>query len=316
MPFLIGNNKRSVGGSEQLFNKKMNNTKKKIVIICTNIFLFCAGSFDCMAQNEKERLLKQIAETEAEIARLQQKDSKKSEQTYCFEKVVYNEVQPMSTEEFEAFCKKEIPKVHNKPIEGNYAIYSSCKQTPKGVQANFCITTTPNVVNDTPTDGSAEKEKALLKIQNTKKMYEDLIESLNKELKNNGIEIVDQSINLGVKHLEIDGPTGDLVKDNMTGLKDNMVVQLREKYGLDEYKIKNENAQLIDDLANQAESLLSIIPGGSKITNHYLWRIFKSTPELGKMIGHAGAMINIFFQIDEFQKKLEQLEKEESLLLI
>lgn len=282
------------------------------------IIVFCFYSGHCCAQNNatKERLRQQIAEVEAEIERLQSREMQsKSEKTYCFEKVFYQEIKPMTNEEFEQFCKKEIPNLANNKIEGNYTIISSCKQTPKGLQANFCIATTPNVINNTPSVNNAAKEKELLKIRNTKKMYQDLIASLNKELQNNGIEIVDQSANLAVKHIDIDGPTGDVITGSLSDLKDNMIVQLRDKYNLDEMNIKNENAQLVDDMANQAEKILSFIPGGSKITSHYLWRIFKSTPELGKMIGHAGAMIHIYFQIDEFQKKLQQLENEEKRLL-
>lgn len=280
--------------------------------------MFCLFGQNSSAQSNatKERLLKEIAETEAEIERLQNKKSKNnSENQYCFEKVVYKQLNPMSNEEFEAFCKKEMPNLTNQKIEGNYSIISSCKQTPNGLQANFCIATTPDVVNKTSSVNNDAKEKELLKIRNTKKMYQDLIASLNKELQNNGIEIVDQSANLAVKHIDIDGPTGEVITGSLSDLKDNMIVQLRNKYNLDEMNIKNENAQLVDDMANQAEKLLSLIPGGSKITSHYLWRIFKSTPELGKMIGHAGAMIHIYFRIDEFKKKLQQLEDEERRLL-
>lgn len=289
--------------------------KNLIIILCLmNIW----GNQDVFAQNNstKARLLKKIAETEAEIERLQGKQTNPdSVKTFCFEEVVYKKIEPMTNEEFETFCKKEMPNLTNhKKMEGNYSIISSCKQTPNGLHANFCIATTPDVVNSTPSVNNDAKEKELLKIRNTKKMYIDLIESLNKELQNNGIEIVDQSVNLAVKHIDIDGPTGDVITGSLSDLKDNMIVQLRDKYNLDE-NIKNENAQLVDDMANQAERLMSMIPGGEIITSHYLWRIFKSTPELGKMIGHTGAMIHIYFQIDEFQKKLKQLEDEENRVL-
>lgn len=292
--------------------------KKENMKRITLFIIVCLSSHFCFAQHEAEkaRLRQQIAETEAEIARLQQQNSQKEgPKVYCYEKVVYNEVKPMSNEEFESFCKKEIPQVTSIPIAGNYEIFSSCRRTPQGVQANFCIATTPNVVNNTPIADNAAKEKELLKIRNTKKMYMNLIEALNKELESNGIEIVDQSANLAMKHIDIDGPTGEIIANNIGEWKKEELDKLRKKYNINASNIENENAQLIDDLANMGEKLLAIIPGGDKITNHYLWRIFKSTPELGKMIGHAGAMINIYFQIDEFQKKLSQLEEEEKRLL-
>lgn len=277
---------------------------KNLVLMNIVLCLMTFWNQDCIAQNNstKARLLKQIAETEAEIERLQNKEKNTdSEQASCLEKGVYKQLKPMTNEEFEAFCKEEMPNLTNQKIEGIYSIISSCKQTPNGLQANFCIATTPDVVKKSSSVNNA-KEKELLKIRNTKKMYIDLIESLNKELQNNGIEIVDQSANLAVKHIDIDGPTRDVITESFSELKDNMIVQLKNKYNLDEMNIKNENAQLVDDMANQAERLMSMIPGGEKITSHYLWRIFKSTPELGKIIGHTGAMINIYFQINEFEK--------------
>ena len=58
----------------------------------------------------------------------------------------------------------------------------------------------------------------------------------------------------------------------------------------------------------------AIVPEGEKITCHYLWRIFMSLPEAGKMIGNGGAVINILFQRDEYIKKLQELEQREQEL--
>lgn len=301
--------------------------KKRNFELCLIIFLFvCISGQNCFAQS-KEELLKQKAELEAEIAEIEAARAKAAEagnvknntenvKTYCFEKVVYREVSPMSNEEFEQFCKKEISKLSNQNIEGNYSIIGSCKQTPNGVQANFCITTNPNVVNSADIIDRESKEKELNKIRNTKKMYEGLIKALDDQIKTNQVEIVDEGLNLGLKHINIKSSVGDLIKSKIKDFKDNTITTLKKKYNLDEHGIENENAQLLDDMTNQAESLMSIIPEGDLITCHYLWRILKSLPEAGKILGQTGAMINIYFRINEYKEKLKQLEEEEKRLLI
>lgn len=281
---------------------------------------FCWFSMDiayAQGSSEKQRLLKQIAETEAEIARLSQtKEGQNNQNKYCFEKVVFKEQSSMSNEEFEAFCKKEIPQIKTTSSVANYTIISSCKQTPKGLQANYCISAPPLTLKPIESSKSrADVEKELTKIRNTKKMYQELINSLYKEIEGNGIEIVDESLNLAVKHINIGGSVAGIIRNRLKDLKDNMMVQLRQKFNIEERNIENENAQIVDDMTNQAEKLASIIPGGKLATCHYLWRILKSTPELGKVLGDSGAMVNIYFQIDEFQKKIQQLEERESALI-
>ena len=198
----------------------------------------------------------------------------------------------------------------------NYTIVSSCKQTPNGLQANYCVTTDANVINPLkPNLQKQEIEKELAKIKNTKQMYKDLIASLKEELKSNGIVIVDEGLNLAIKQIELSGSEISALTQDMQYLKDNMLESLGKKYNISKQNIENENAQLVDDLTNMAEKLLSYIPGGDKVTNHYLWRILKSTPEIGKILGNSGAIINIYFQIDEFQKKLQQLEERENALI-
>lgn len=282
--------------------------------------LFCWFSKDiayAQGSSEKQRLLKRIAETEAEIARLSQTKDRQNNQTkYCFEKVVFNEQISMSNEEFEAFCKKEIPQITVSSSVANYAIISSCKQGPQGLQANYCISAPPLTLKPIElSKNSADVEKELTKIRNTKKMYQDLINSLYKELEGNGVEIVDESLNLAVKHINIESAVAGIIRNKLKDLKDNMMIQLRQEFNIEERNIENENAQIVDDMTNQAEKLTSIIPGGKLATCHYLWRILKSTPEIGKVLGDSGAMVNIYFQIDEFQKKLQQLEEREKAIM-
>lgn len=284
------------------------------IYITLLLVLFTSPGVFPQNSSSKENLLRQIAEVEAEIERLQNRGSnEKTGKTYCYEKVEYHPEKPMTTAEFEKFCQRNLPTVIASNPDANYTVISSCRQTPMGAEAHFCVTTTGQIVNSN--GQSLSKEKELKKIANTKAMYADLIESLYGELKTNGIEIVDETTNLGVKHIEIKGVTGSVLKSKLKELKDNAFKEVRSRFGISEKAIENENARLVDDMTNQAESLLSLIPGGSLVTCHYLWRILKSTPEIGKVIGDAGAMVNIYFQIDEFQKKLQQLEAQEQQLL-
>lgn len=288
------------------------------------IFSLLVGGINtvCYAQSssEADKLQRQIDALEEQLAKLkagldQQNPQNEGTSHYCFEKTVYQEVGAMTNEEFLALCQKEIPEWTAKQGDSNYTIVSSCKKTPEGVQANYCITTEPNVVNPIKPDQQKQDiEKELTKIENTKKMYKDLIASLQTELKSNGIEVVDQGLNLAIKQVELTGKEVAMLSKDMQQLKDNMIVEMEKKYKIPRQNIENENAQLVDDLTNMADHLLSYIPGGDKVTNHYLWRILRVTPELGKMIGNTGAMIHIYFQKDEFQKKLQQLEEREKVL--
>lgn len=287
--------------------------RKTLLLIVAFVTAITAS---CQNSAAKERLLREIAEAEAEIERLQKASAseERPEGKYCFEKAVYQQKMPMTDSDFEQFCKANIPSFNASAAGSNYLITSSCIQTLAGVRASYCVSVVPDVVSPKPDLNRSSKEFELQKIRNTKAMYTDLINSLKNELKSNGIDIVDQSTNLAVKHIEIKGVAGSVLKSKFKELKDNMMLSLRCRFGLSEKGIENENAQLVDDMTNQAENLMSLIPGASLVTCHYLWRILKSTPEAGIAIGDAAAAVNIYFQIDEFSRKLEQLDAEEARL--
>ena len=287
--------------------------RKTLLLIVAFVTAITAS---CQNSAAKERLLREIAEAEAEIERLQKASAseERPEGKYCFEKAVYQQKMPMTDSDFEQFCKANIPSFNASAAGSNYLITSSCIQTLAGVRASYCVSVVPNVVSPKPALNPVSREFELQKIRNTKAMYTDLINSLKNELKSNGIDIVDQSTNLAVKHIEIKGVAGSVLKSKFKELKDNMMLSLRCRFGLSEKGIENENAQLVDDMTNQAENLMSLIPGASLVTCHYLWRILKSTPEAGIAIGDAAAAVNIYFQIDEFSRKLEQLDAEEARL--
>lgn len=296
--------------NQSIINLIMRKTFLLIIAFVTVITAPCQNSA------AKERLLREIAEAEAEIERMQKASAseERPEGKYCFEKAVYQQQKPMTDREFEQFCKANIPSFNASAAGSNYLITSSCIQTPAGVHASYCVSVVPDVVSPKTALDPVSREFELQKIRNTKAMYTDLINSLKNELKSNGIDIVDQSTNLVVKHLEIKGVAGNALKSKLKELKDNMMLSLRRRFGLSENGIENENAQLVDDITNQAEGLMTLIPGASLVTCHYLWRILKSTPEAGIAIGDAAAAVNIYFQIDEFSRKLEQLDAEEARL--
>jgi hypothetical protein len=292
-------------------------------------FLSLLAFMPAMAQNssEKEKLLREISELEAEIARLKNSSSSEQANVYCYEKTMYTQLQPMNDHQFTSFCVQELAKINDLPTTVEDRIISSCRNEGSIVNASFCVIHNPNVnllLNSDQKQLLKEKavaqeeklarEKKLKKIRNTKKMYQNLIETLNKEIAANAIEVVDNGGNLVVKHVNL--KQLDDFREVLQKLKDLGVEKLKESYGLeDRPSIENETADIVEQGINITEELASVVPGGDKITCHYLWRIFKSIPDVGKMLGNSGAIINIMFQRNEYEKKLKELEQQEKELL-
>lgn len=269
------------------------------------------------AQNsgKREQLEKEIAELEAKLASLEESSASSGVQnSICYEKTLYTELPPMNDSQFLDFCSKELSKLKDIPASIDDRVISSCQQEEGIVKASFCVFSNPRAKPIDDEQVQLSKEKKLDKIRNTKKMYQNLIEALNKEVAANNIEIIDNAGNLAMKHLNLKEVEAfrPIIEDG----KDKGVEKLKKKYGLQgRDPIKNEIAEVIDEGIAFAEEVASVIPGGDKLTCHYLWRIFKSVPEAGKMLGNGAATINIMFQRREYEKKLKELEQQEQELL-
>lgn len=293
------------------------------------LFLIIAflASMPANAQNsgKREQLEKRIAELEATLASLkgtsiQETPAQEKYNSVCYEKTLYTALRPMSNQEFNEFCSREIPNLEDFPANVEDHIIVSCRQEQGVVSASFCVLSNPQIIigvigkEEVGEHTRLSKERALTKIRNTKRMYQDMIAALNKEIATNNIEIVDNAANLALKHVDL--KEVEILRPQIQMLKDKGVEALKEKYGLEgRESAENKIADAVDEGIAFAEELASSIPGGDKVTCHYLWRIFKSTPELGKMLGNGGATINIMFQRDEYVKKLQELDKRENELL-
>lgn len=290
-----------------------------LILIITLLIYIPANA---QKSGKREKLEREIAELEAILAGLeetptQETPAPKKYSSICYEKTLYTALSPMSNQEFSEFCSREMPNLENFPANAEDHIIASCRQEQGVVRASFCVLSNPKMIIGKEEVGEQtrlSKEKALTKIRNTKKMYQDMIAALDKEIAANNIEIVDNAANLALKHIDL--KEAEVFRSKIEELKDKGVEALKGKYGLEGREFtENKVADVVDESIVYGEKLVSFIPGGDKVTNCYLWRIFKSTPELGKMLGNGGASIDIMFQRNEYKKKLEELDKREQELL-
>ena len=145
-----------------------------------------------------------------------------------------------------------------------------------------------------------ELETQLNKIRNTKKLYQDLSGTLQHQINYNLVETADNAGDLLLKHVSI--PQGDV-------LKEKAMEELKKNAGFENEKaIKNELADFVNSVVDGSEIIIELVPGGDIITNHYLWKLFKSTPEAGKGLGHLAASVNIYFRKSEYNNKVQELE--------
>lgn len=279
---------------------------------------------------EKRQLISRISELKAKLATMKREGGASKDEVpsgpseevktfstsgdnkvTCYERTLHTELPAMSDQQFKEFCIIEESKLKELPNNIDDHIITMCRWEGNTVSAGFCVFSNPNA--KPLIDEQLSKEKQLTRIRNTKKMYQDMIEALNKEIAANTIEVVDNAGNLAIKHVNQTElkPLGSILKK----YKEKAIEKLKEEYGLEEWTpTENVTAEIVDNGIELAESVASIVPEGEKITCHYLWRIFMSLPEAGKMIGNGGAVINIFFQRDEYIKKLQELEQREQEL--
>jgi hypothetical protein len=148
------------------------------------------------------------------------------------------------------------------------------------------------------------------KKNNAIKMYRDVLQALKKETMCNNIEIIDNIGGIALKTISL--PYGSIEA------KEVIIEHLKEKYSITTPKIENELADKINQRIDVIEKVVDIVPGGDKtekIFSHYLWKIFKVTPELGKSIGHSATNINIIFRKKDYEQKIAQIELEKQELV-
>lgn len=272
-----------------------------------------ASTSTALAQSEsntakKEKLRAEIDRLNKEIASLQNSSAKNAT---CYSETKFENLGLMSDKGFESFCKNWLSKSSNVKQLSGTQVFASCTQKGNTVEGRFCIieNASPflkeeNEVEKTQKEMQETKEKKLRKVQNTIQYYQNLIDALEKELKRNGVEIVDASTDLAVKHVEQGGEILEEIKE----------AYIKEAAANGYTLIENKLANTINEGIDVVEKVLSHVPKGDKVTKHYLWTLFKSTPEVGKMVGNGAASITIYFRINEAKKHLEEARAREKEL--
>ena len=282
---------------------------KAIRIICLSLSTVVFNLLALCQDVKEQQLLREISDLDAEIERLRAAlESTETLDTLCYAKTLYTELQPMSDAQFEQFCVQEFANLDSLPINIEDRIVSSCRKDGNEVTANFCVFRNPNAEVVESTLPNQSKEEELRKIENTIKMYRDIVASLDKELAANGIGSVDDAGNLVIKHLNL--KELKWLKPLVQKGKDWTIEKLKDYAGVGEVPpIENKNAEAVEELINSTENIASVVPGADKLTLHYLWRIFKSVPDAGKIIGTIGASVNIIFQRKEAIQNLRKYEE-------
>ncbi|MDR1983628.1 MAG: hypothetical protein LBQ28_02245 [Prevotellaceae bacterium] len=168
-------------------------------------------------------------------------------------------------------------------------------------------------------------QKRLNVIDNTIEMYKKIQEALDKEIQYNTGEIIDNGVNLAIKHIPDFLPKvkiGEMVTLNkdITNLLGNDAVQLiknkvtddviKKSPPIDNWLADNMNTcfDVIDHLYifNSATKLLTKSP---------LYKIIKSLPEIGKMGAHYATNLTIHVRKNEYKNYIETLEKEKQFIL-
>ena len=206
-------------------------------------------------------------------------------------------------------------KKYPNTVPSNHLIYSTDRQINK-TEINMYYESVSKPIQFKPLiRGDAvdakrkisEYEAQLEKIRNTKKLYQDLANTLQHEMKYNLVEMADNAGDLLLKHVSV--PEGDV-------LKAKAMEELRKNAGVENEKpIKNELANIVNSIIDGSEKIIELVPEGDKLTNHYLWKLFKSTPEAGKGLGHFAASVNIYFRKNEHENKIKDLSSVEQQLI-
>jgi len=198
-------------------------------------------------------------------------------------------------------------------VPSNHIIYSTGQQNNKTEITMYYETVSKRPkVPPLPKRSQVDNEmkeyiSQLEKIRNTKKLYQDLANVLQHQIDYNLVEAADNAGDLLLKHVSI--PQGDV-------LKEKAIEELKKTEDIENEKpIKNEVADIVNSVIDGSEKIIELLPGGDVISNHYLWKLFKSTPEAGKGLGHLAASVNIYFRKSEYNDKIQELTNIEQQLV-
>jgi hypothetical protein len=259
-------------------------------------------------EKENIELAKNIFSTET-------KDKKINGDSYV------SKLSAMSDDKFNALCDRfeynpyfEQAKKNN-PDLSSYVMYA---ENLTGVTNLFCaMLDYKKEIENLPQD----VKKRLQTIDNTIKLYKDLQDALSKEMRYNNEEIIDNGINLAIKHVEIFTQDvsipgfSDLNKytANLIGAE---IIQSAKDGMLDKRpQIDNLVADKMNEGFTWFERAAVLVPPLRVITEYPYYKIFASLPEIGKGIGHAAAVVNIYFRKNEYENLITELEKEKQYIL-
>lgn len=250
--------------------------------------------------------------------------------------ILFVTLEDVSDKEFEKWCGTPLntEELERRFPDANYRIMLSCNEVSgkKKVRAYM------EIIGRKPASGlkagnndmrmvrqsRSEIEQKLRKMQNTRQYYKDLLATLDKEIKFNQVEVVDNLLGLVKKNVPVD----DNVKEIFNAAAAEAMNEWREKEGVSPSGIENKMADAVDgavDLFEKGTDILKkagyspdkidVLKG--KIPPHRLgiyYAVFRSLPELGKGLGHGAASLTIYFQKREYEKMIEEINRKEQEL--
>ncbi|HIT15051.1 MAG TPA: hypothetical protein IAA88_01535 [Candidatus Avimuribaculum pullicola] len=258
-----------------------------------------------------ERLEQQISDTEAEIARLQallDARNRAGEQTVSvYTENVVDIRNPLSQTEFVDFCNQNVPSQAEvaELLKKGYdcRIVTQCA-VENGVAVNRvfvgCLQSSPSLVQ--ASDKTADMQQLLRRKRNTLEMWENVLVALDGELSYNTVDIVDQMQQVFRKQVNIPPVAEPLVDKAFEKAQE----RLRQYMNVTDAPIENEIADITDELIGAIEQ----IPGLDKVSKHYLYQIFKNSPQIGKTLGDAGALVSIYFQKRDVERQIAKYKQE------
>ena len=133
-------------------------------------------------------------------------------------------------------------------------------------------------------------------------MWENVLVALDGELSYNTVDIVDQMQQVSRKQVNIPPVAEPLVDKAFEKAQE----RLRQYMNVTDAPIENEIADITDELIGAIEQ----IPGLDKVSKHYLYQIFKNSPQIGKTLGDAGALVSIYFQKRDVERQIAKYKQE------
>lgn len=297
--------------------------KRLIVFTLGVLILFCPNAF---ADDETRlRVLdEQIAKEKAEIERFKRLIEEKNRQSekktavrcnYVVKENIIDISEPLTETEFINFCnnatgyQEDMKRLQTLGVE--FSVVHSCAQeNGKAVDRFFLGWVEPipeknAIVTDTHRD--------IAKLDNTIAYYKDIRAALLNEIKYNSVDVVEQGGEIVSKTVSQYVPEELNLLYEVASDKGQKAVSenLRKSIEGGSRPIENKVA----DKVEEAIDIIEQIPGIDKISKHYLYQIFRNSPQLGRSIGDIGAVIKIYFRVKDIDKQITNLEQRRTKLV-